>query len=121
MLARYDRDVARALVEPFASRAVRMTAAGGTDLKSAHAMQAASLATRFGRELAIAAAQVDPSWCQELIERLPYGRDKSMFHPIEYARQAFVWTLARHGAERWSDANEVCAGFWWPRADGNAP
>lgn len=115
MLARYDREVARALLEPFALRAVQMTAAGGTELKSPSASQAAALAIPFARELAIAAAYVDPHWARQIIERLPYGREGSRFRPIDFARQAFVWVLARHGADRWSEANEVCAGFWEPK------
>lgn len=117
MLARYDRDMARALVEPLAARAVQRTAAGGTELKSPQAIEAAALATRFGRELAIAAAHVDARWAKELVERMPYGRAGSRFHPIDFARQALVWTLARHGVDRWSDENEVCAGFWRPPVD----
>lgn len=115
MLARYDRDLAGALIEPLAARAVRMTAAAGTDLKTPHTLQAAALATRFGRELAIAAVHVDPRRARKLVERMPYGQHEAKFSPIEYARQVFVWVLARHGAERWSEENEVGAGFWRPR------
>lgn len=121
MLARYDRDLARALVEPFAARAAQWTAAGGTELKSRQAIQAAALAVRFGRDLAIAAAHVDARWANQIVERMPYGRVDSKFHPIDFARQAFVWTLARHGADRWSEAHEVCAGFWQPRPQNEAP
>lgn len=117
MLARYDRDLARTLVQPFAARAEQLTAAARTELKSPQAMQSAALATRFGRDLAIAAAHVDPSWAQEVVERIPAGRAESKFHPFDLARQALVWTLSRHGIDRWSEANEVCAGFWQPPND----
>jgi hypothetical protein len=115
MLARYDRDTARALVAPFAARAVQLTSGGGTELTTPAATLVAGVATRWARELTIAGACVDPPWTRSLLGDIPYGRAASKLHPIDFARLAFVWVLARHGGDRWSEANEVDAGFWQPR------
>ena len=116
MLARYDRTIAQALVEPFASRVASATYVGATELNSPHATGVAATVTLWARELTIAATHVDPRWSKDLLGRIPYGRKGSKFHPVEFGRQAFVWTLARQGSDRWTGGSEVCAGFWEPRA-----
>ena len=84
LLARYDREVARALV-------------------ARHLGPESSMADLAGdRGLAFAAtAVIDPAWAVELIERLPDDAGLDSNNTKNAARLAAAAALARHGEARW--------------------
>ena len=84
LLARYDREVARALV-------------------ARHLGPEPSVAELAGdRGLAFAAtAVIDPAWAVQLVERLPDDSDVSANSTKNAARLAVAAALARHGEARW--------------------
>lgn len=93
LLARYDRDVARALLE---------------------SLVADTLTPAVGSLTFLATLHVDPRWAKSLLDTVADSpssielADKSRFH--------FVWTLALPLPERWHGRSEHCAGFWEPSA-----
>lgn len=117
MLARYDRDLARHLLEPLAEPIEQLMLPGTTALKSPHASEAAQSATRWARDLVVAAVHVDPHLGRELLDRIIAAVAASKYYIAEGARQSFVWTLARHGPDRWLENSVYCAGFWSPRKE----
>ena len=88
LLARYDRDIARALLEP--------------------------LAGNVGSMFFLAAVHVDPRWAKSLLDTVADA--PSSIELADSSRFHFVWTLALPLPERWNGRNEYCAGFWEPSA-----
>ena len=95
LLARYDREVPRALV-------------------SRHLGPEASEAELSGdRGLAFAAAAViDPAWAVQLVERLPDDPDLKAHNTKNAARLAAAAALARHGEARWRFLQHHYAYLW---------
>lgn len=98
LLARYDRDVARALLEPLASNA---------------------FAPGAGASLIFSAAvHVDPRWAKSLLDTI--ADSPSMLELADGLRFRFVWTLALPLPERWNGlhlySGDFSAGFWEPSA-----
>lgn len=107
MLARYDRHLARALLDPIVESVEQLMLPAATELKSPQALQAAQSAAQFARDLIAAAVYVDSHAGRELLDRVAAAVSASRVYAVEGARQSFVWTLARRGPDRWY-------GFWDP-------
>lgn len=123
MLARYDRDTARALLEPIAARLPAMiTAAAGT-LPSKHEFAVGVVTQQPIRDTICATAHVDPSWSKDLVDAIVAGAPNSIFYAAVHAQQAFIFTLARRadnggsGLNRVVGVNAIDAGFWLPNSD----
>ncbi len=93
LLARYDREVARTLFEPIATRAL--------------ATDEADLAP-----LLAASAVLDPSLAVRLVEALPEAPDLSFHHPKNEARLALAAALARGTTACWDDAVSRFLRLW---------
>ncbi len=85
-LARYDRAVARQVLEPAAGRA--------------RALIERSTLTR-GHDLFIAAAMIDPAWAVTLVDALPDDTPGRPLHPKATIRRLIAEMLAYDGPERW--------------------
>jgi hypothetical protein len=86
MLARYDRAVARTILEPVALRARAL-------LDGDEAWAAGPLFT--------AAALIDPSWAVELVNALPDDPPTAKLRPKDVARRTVARVLAHGGPRRW--------------------
>jgi hypothetical protein len=93
LLARYDRDVARAFFEPVADRA----------LASDHPDLASILA---------ASAVLDPSLAVRLVDRLPEAPDLTFHHPKNEARLILAAALARGTPACWEHAVSRFLNLW---------
>jgi hypothetical protein len=89
-LARYDRDVARQVLEPVARRARSLD--DGNLNQTAHSLWAA-------------AAAVDPAWAASLADSLPDDTPGATLRPKALARRAVARVLAKRGDERWKHLN----------------
>ncbi|HEX7446364.1 MAG TPA: carboxypeptidase-like regulatory domain-containing protein [Pirellulales bacterium] len=105
MLARYDRDVARALLEPMAARLPHIAAAIGTSIETRPAMFVRSYTNHKMRYILIAAALIEARWAAELVASLPPGADR-FNSPVYY----LAATLGPPFDERWT--GEVYDGRW---------
>jgi hypothetical protein len=95
LLARYDRDVARALVAPRVGP------------------EASAAELTAGRGLAfVAAAVIDPVWALQLVEGLRDDPDVKTYQPKNEARLAAAAVLARHGEARWRYLENHYANLW---------
>jgi hypothetical protein len=97
MLARYDRAIARSLVEPLAR---------------ADSRAAAYLSNRG--ELYVAAAAIDPKWAVALVEALPDDPDLKLQNPKNSARLAVANVLGRTGDERFRRFQHTFLHLWIP-------
>jgi hypothetical protein len=105
-LARYDRAVARQVLEPAAARARSLV--DRTPLLRGH-------------ELFAAAAVIDPTWAVALADALPDDTPGTPIHPKATIRRAIAEVLAYDGAERWDQLESSYLGFerdsgdseWW--------
>ncbi|HEX5444478.1 MAG TPA: thioredoxin-like domain-containing protein, partial [Pirellulales bacterium] len=113
MLSRYDREAARALLEPFAARLPQIAAPGATTLVARHALTIAQNAMNHTQNVVIAAAFIDPRWAVELIASLPRSAEKSWRRPDDVSRWQVATVLAQSD-ERWTDGRGYGAGFWMP-------
>lgn len=102
MLSRYDRDLARALLEPLAASVF------ATDRP-----QTQTLGGRAGK-IFLAAMHVDPRWAKSLLDAIADSPTSNEL--AESSRFHFVWTLSIPLSERWNGPHEYCAGFWEPSA-----
>jgi hypothetical protein len=91
-LSRYDRGVARQVLEPAARRARSLS-------NDPDARQAPSLFE--------AAAIIDPEWAAALVEALPADPPGAQAHPRALARLAVARVLAHGGARRWANADRL--------------
>ena len=105
MLARYDRDVARALLEPMAARLPQIAAPIATALNGPPAWSVRAYANHKRRYILIAAALIDARWAMDLAARLPSSADR--FDSSEHYLAA---TLGPPYDERWS--GEVYDARW---------
>jgi hypothetical protein len=99
LLARYDRETARAIYGELAQRA-----------------QAELEPTWFAsvaREIYAAAALIDSRWAVEMAEQLPDDADLAANGPKNAARISLVKVLSRRGDDRWQAAFEML-GLWSP-------
>jgi hypothetical protein len=95
MIARYDRTIARSLIEPHAQQdGARSPYEGG-----------------LGR-LQVAAAMVDPSWAVTLIEAMPDDADLKTLQPKNAARLAVSTILGRSGEARWRTLQSEYLHLW---------
>ncbi len=97
MLARYDRTIARSLVEPLA-RKVR---------------QADGYVSYRG-ELHVAAAAIDPKWAVALVDAMPDDSDVKMQNPKNAARLAVANVLGRAGDQRFRHLQKSLLYLWVP-------
>ena len=104
MLARYDRALARSLIEPFAR--------GGS--------QAAALSSYRG-ELYVAAAVIEPKWAVALVEALPEDPDGKLQGPKNSARLAVANMLGRVGEQRSRHLQQSFLHLWVPDIEDNDP
>jgi hypothetical protein len=86
-LARYDRDVARQVLEPVALRAASL---GGGNVRG-----------RQAHELFAAAAVIDPAWAVSLADAIPDAPPGSANNPRQLARRLVATVLAYAGSARW--------------------
>ncbi len=84
--ARYDRDVARQVLEPAAARARSLVEHDRG---------------QRGHNLFAAAAAIDPNWAVALADRLPDDRPAAPLHPKATIRRVIADVLAYDGPERW--------------------
>jgi hypothetical protein len=89
LLARYDRDVARALLEPLAANASTP-------------------------DVFLAAVHVDPRWAKSLLDTV--ADSPSLIELADDSRLHLVSTLALPFPDRWNGPSEFSAGFWEPSA-----
>jgi tetratricopeptide (TPR) repeat protein len=98
LLARYDREIARVLLEPLAVKA----------LTSGQVASSTFLAT----------VHVDPRWAKSLLDTL--ADSPSMIEVADNLRFQFVWTLAMPLPDRWNGlhfySGDFSAGYWEPSA-----
>ena len=97
MLARYDRAIARTLVEPLAQ---------GTG--------PAPVYFSSRGELYVAAAAIDPKWAVALVEALPDDPDLKMQSPKNSARLAVATVLGRAGDQRFRKLQHSFLHLWIP-------
>lgn len=117
MLARYDRDIARAVLEQQAEQLPQTIALATMTNDARHAVMAAGEARQEIQEVIVAAVHVDAHWATKLLDATTVTSAR-LPRPIgAEARQYFISTLARHGCDRWDERNWLCAGFWKPRTD----
>lgn len=106
LLGRYDREIARALLEPLIGEA----SGGGERPPAAERMTVSGF-------LFPATVHVDPRWAKSLLDAVG---DSSVFGPEESTRLQFVSTLALPILERWDGCGawpvDFSAGFWAPAA-----
>ena len=95
MLARYDRPIARSIVEPIAR---------GTG-------QAPVYFSRQG-ELYAAAAVIDPKWAAAIVEALPDDPDLKLQSPKNSARIAVATVLGRAGNRRFRKLQQSFLNLW---------
>lgn len=95
-LARYDRDLARALLEPLARPGDISPQVGNRGL------------------IAAAAALIDPRWAVEIIEALPEPTTLQMHEPANAGRLAMAHVLARRGERRWRYLQSHFLHLWVP-------
>jgi protocatechuate 3,4-dioxygenase beta subunit len=93
LLARYDREVARAIFEPVATRAL---ASDESDLDA----------------LLAASAVLDPALAVRLVEALAEAPDLTFHHPKNEARLALAAALARGTPACWDDAVSRLLQLW---------
>jgi hypothetical protein len=107
LLGRYDREIARALIEPLIGTT---SAAGGERVRTAEPTTASS---SF-----LAAMHIDPRWAKSLLDAL--GNASPLFGPGEGTRLQFVGVLAVPLPERWDGDGawpvDYSAGYWAPAA-----
>ena len=116
MLSRYDRIIARALLEPLVARLPEYRAPATSDLKAQHAMVVAINCRSLERLIVSAAAHVDPRWAVKLFETFPPGLRYGSFG----VAQALVNTLSKQGANRWGEDGffDACsANYWQPKPE----
>lgn len=98
LLARYDRDVSRALLEPLAANALAPGPAA--------------------RPTFLAAVHVDPRWAKGLLDTL--ADSSSLIEFADSSRFQLVWTLALPFPDRWNGlqlySGDFSAGYWEPSA-----
>jgi hypothetical protein len=97
MLARYDRAIARALVEP-------LVRGGGSD---------APYVSNRG-ELYAALAAIDPKWGVEVVEAMPDDPDLKPHNPKNSARIAVATVLGRAGTGRFRKLQGSFLFLWLP-------
>ncbi len=95
MLARYDRALARALLEPWAEPSV-------------------NIAWIDNGLIAIAASAIDPRWGVALVERIPDSPDARGQSPKNEIRLRVTGFLARTGEQRWRHVQSNNLRFWVP-------
>jgi len=96
MLARYDRPLARAVVEPIAARAESSRASLG----------------RVFTTVFVAAALIDPHWAAELIEKLPDVRQPNNYDPKGFTRLAVTKLLTLEGDDLWKEVHGQYLSLW---------
>ncbi len=96
-MARYDRTIARSLIEPLVQGdgAVR------------------AYLSRRG-ELYAAAVAIDPKWAVAVVEKLPDDPDTKMQHPKNFARLVVASVLGRVGDERFRHLQYQYLRLWLP-------
>ena len=97
MLARYDRAIARSLVEPLARGA-----------------GPAAVYFSSRGELYAAAAAIDPKWAVALVEALPDDPDLKIQSPKNSARLAVATVLGRVGDQRFRNLQHSFLYLWVP-------
>lgn len=112
-LSRYDRDAARALLEPVAVRLPRLAAISATTLNAPHALAVARRALGPA-DVVDAAITLDARWAIELIARLPRGNEQSWRSPGDAALRHLASTLAIPYEERWTGPGNTA---WKPRGE----
>jgi hypothetical protein len=103
-LARYDRAIARSLIEPLAQ-------GDGP---------ARPYLSRLG-ELYVAAAAIDPKWAVVLVEKLPDDPDLKMQHPKNSARLAVATVLGLVGDNRYRKLQSYYLRLWLPDVEDYDP
>jgi hypothetical protein len=104
MLARYDRTVARSLVEPLAM---------GTG---------SAPVSRLARGVPYAAAAaIDPKWAVELVEALPDDPGLEVHSSKNAARLAVANVLGRTGERRFPHIQHSYLYLWIPDTEDNNP
>lgn len=116
MLARYDREVARALLEPMAARLPQISAPIATSLNGPPAWSVRAFANHKRRYILIAAALIDARWAMELAASLPSSANR--FDSSEHYLAATLgppyderWTGEAYDA-RWVNYGAFGAGYW---------
>ncbi|HEX5446138.1 MAG TPA: carboxypeptidase regulatory-like domain-containing protein [Pirellulales bacterium] len=95
LLSRYDRDVARTLLEPLAANA-------------------SARGTVAGHAVFLAAVHIDPRWAKSLLDT---GADSTSSPGLaDRLRFYFVSCLGIPLPDRWNGQSEFSAGFWEPAA-----
>ena len=116
MLARYDRDVARALLEPLAARLPQIAAPLASSLNARPATFVQGYGHHKTRYILIAAALIDAHWAVDLVASLPPGVDR-FNSPVYYLAATLGppyherWTGEVYDA-RWINYGAFGAGYW---------
>lgn len=116
MLARYDREVARALLESMAARLPQIAAPLASSLNMRPAIFVQSYAHHKTRYILIAAALIDARWAADLVTTLPRGADR-FSSPVHYLAATLGppyderWTGEVYDA-RWINYGAYGAGYW---------
>lgn len=115
MLSRYDRDIARALLQPLIARLPELERPAASQLQAWHAIAVAMNCRSLQRTIVSAAVHIDPRWAIELYDDLspPEPPASSGFDVLE----ALVNTLSRQGANRWGEEgffSAFSANYWQP-------
>ena len=97
MLARYDRSIARSLVDPLARR-----------------IEPGAVYYSSRGELFAAAAVIDPKWAAALVEALPDDPDLKSQSPKNSARIAIATVLGRAGDRRFRNLQHSFLYLWVP-------
>ena len=116
LLARYDRDISRMLLEPSAARLPVLVAlaAKASAPRPVQVQVTAGTARVSTHRLFMAAVHIDPRWAKSLIDTV--GDSPSLGEETDRMRFHFVYTLALPLPDRWHIPHEYAAGFWKPSA-----
>lgn len=104
LVARYDRELARSLLQPLAERARDLVIDGGF----------------WGGNLVTAAAMIDPRWAEEIVESLSDERGDESESTREQCRQQLARLLACRPQVRWRRVLGDHTGLWVVGAFDNA-
>jgi hypothetical protein len=103
LLSRYDRETARALLEPLIAKA---------SVPSSVEVPTARWLGPNG--LFLAAVNIDPRWANTLLDTV--DNSPSLIELADNLRFHFVYALALPLRDRWNGPNEFAVGFWKPSA-----
>ncbi|HVX64592.1 MAG TPA: hypothetical protein VHC19_28480 [Pirellulales bacterium] len=121
MLSRYDRRVARSLLDPLIARLPELARCGSANVDERHARGVCTHAGSEAGTIIAAAIHVDPRWAAEVFESTSKGDGESMRRFRSWLRDDWIGALSRHGIDRWEQEDQIFsayfANYWRPKPE----